>query len=77
VWNEQMQSWDLTFKKKEDSTSSSAQVWSRLGSSCYLRFERRGRMGFGESKKRAVREVSSAWPDATAKLVEKRRTGRR
>jgi predicted phage terminase large subunit-like protein len=74
VWNETIQSWDLTFKKKEDSDFVVGEVWSRLGANSYLRFERRGRMGFSESK-RAVREVSRAFPEATAKLIEDKANG--
>lgn len=74
VWQEHVQSWDLTFKKKEDNDFVVGEVWSRLQKDCYLRFERRGRMGFGESK-RAVRETSAAWPDAHAKLVEEKANG--
>jgi predicted phage terminase large subunit-like protein len=74
LWHETLQSWDLTFKKKEDSDFVVGQVWSRFGTNCYLRFEKRGRMGFGESK-RAVRAVSAAYPEATAKLVEEKANG--
>jgi predicted phage terminase large subunit-like protein len=74
VFNEHLQSWDLTFKKREDLDFVVGEVWSRLGSSCYLRFERRGQMGFGESKQ-AVKDVSAAWPEASAKLVEEKANG--
>jgi predicted phage terminase large subunit-like protein len=74
VWAEQIQSWDLAFKKKEDSDFVVGEVWARLGTSCYLRAERRGRMGYADSKK-AVRAMSSAWPDATAKLIEAKANG--
>lgn len=74
VWAETIQSWDLTFKKKEDTDFVVGEVWSRLATSCYLRYERRGRMGFAESKA-AVRDVSRAWPDANAKLVEEKANG--
>lgn len=81
VWEEELQSWDLTFKatsaqqkKKVDVDFVVGQVWSRLRSNCYLRFERRGQMGFTDSKK-AVRDVTKAWPAATAKLIENKANG--
>lgn len=74
VFAESLQSWDMTFKKREDSDYVVGQVWSRLGANCYLRFERRGRMGFGESKK-AVKDVSKAWPAASLKLIEDKANG--
>jgi hypothetical protein len=74
VCNQQVQSWDLAFKKKEDSDFVVGQVWERYGANYYLRAERRGRMGFADSKK-AVRDLSRAWPDATAKLIESKANG--
>jgi predicted phage terminase large subunit-like protein len=74
VFAEHVQSWDFTFKKKEDTDYVVGQVWSRLGADCFLRFERRGRMGFSESK-RAVRDTSKAWPEATLKLIEDKANG--
>jgi predicted phage terminase large subunit-like protein len=72
--DEELQSWDLTFKGKEDSDFVVGQVWRRIRTRCYLRHERRGRMGFSESK-RAVREVTRAFPHATAKLIEDKANG--
>lgn len=74
AWDEEIQSWDFTFKKTTDTDFVVGQVWFRLGVRCYLRFERRGRMGFSESK-RAIREVSKAWPTTTAKLIEEKANG--
>lgn len=74
VYAETIQSWDMAFKKLEDSDYVVGQVWSRLGANCYLRLERRGRMGFGESKQ-AVRDVSKAWPMASLKLIEDKANG--
>lgn len=73
VWEEEIQSWDFAFKKREDSDFVVGQVWSRLGADCYLRFERRERMGFADSK-RAIREVSQHWK-TVAKLVEDKANG--
>lgn len=81
VWEEELQAWDLTFKattaqqkKKVDVDFVVGNVWSRLRSSCYLRHERRGRMGFTDTKK-AIRDVTKAWPAATAKLIENKANG--
>lgn len=74
VFEEELQSWDFTFKKREDSDYVVGQIWSRLGADVYLRFERRERMGFADSK-RAIRELSAAWPRANAKLVEDKANG--
>lgn len=73
-FDEVLQSWDMTFKGKEDSDFVVGQVWGRLGKRCYLLHERRGRMGFAESKK-AVKDVSRAYPKATAKLIEDKANG--
>jgi predicted phage terminase large subunit-like protein len=74
VWQEEIQSWDFAFKKTTDSDFVVGQVWARLAARCYLRFERRGRMGFSESKK-AITEISAAWPSAGAKLIEDKANG--
>lgn len=69
VWNETIISGDLTFKKKTDADFVVLDVWSRLGSKCYLRYERRERMSYVETKK-ALREIAAANPEAHAKLIE-------
>jgi predicted phage terminase large subunit-like protein len=74
VWHEHLQSWDFAFKKKEDSDFVVGGVWSRFGSGCYRRYERRERMGYVESKQ-AMREVSASWPEAHAKLIENKANG--
>lgn len=74
VWNETIQSWDMAFKKTTDSDFVVGQVWSRLGADVYLRFERRGRMGFAESKT-AIRDVSAQFEEAHTKLVEDKANG--
>lgn len=69
VWNETLISADLTFKKKDDADFVVLEVWSRLNAACYLRYERRERMGYVETK-RALTELSTSWPSAHAKLIE-------
>lgn len=74
VFNETIQSWDMSFKDKKDSDFVVGGTWSRLGANCYLRRERRGRMGFPETK-RAVKEEAKAFPEASLKLVEDKANG--
>jgi predicted phage terminase large subunit-like protein len=74
VWEEHLQSWDAAFKKTEDTDFVVGQRWSRLAASCYLRNERRARMGYAETKQ-AIREMSNAYPDAHAKLIEDKANG--
>jgi hypothetical protein len=51
VFNETLQSWDMAFKKTEDSDFVVGQTWKRLGANCYLMRERRGRMGFSRRRR--------------------------
>lgn len=74
VWEEHLQSWDATFKKTEDSDFVVGQRWSRLLAACYLRSERRARMGFAETKQE-IRAMSAAHPEAHAKLIEDKANG--
>jgi predicted phage terminase large subunit-like protein len=62
-FDEHIQSWDMAFKKKDDSDFVVGQVWSRSGADLYLRFERRGRMG------------TVAHPYAHAKYIEDKANG--
>lgn len=74
VYNEKLQSWDMAFKKTTDSDYVVGQTWARLGANCYLMRERRGRMGFSETK-RAVVSESKATPEAALKLIEDKANG--
>jgi predicted phage terminase large subunit-like protein len=74
VFMETLQSWDMTFKKKEDADFVVGQTWKRLGANCYLIRERRGRMGFSETKRAVVTEAK-ANPEAGLKLVEDKANG--
>jgi predicted phage terminase large subunit-like protein len=73
-FDEHIQSWDLAFKKNDDSDFVVGQVWSRYGADIYLRFERRGRMGFAETKQ-AITDTSAAYEYAHAKLIEDKANG--
>ena len=73
-----VQSWDLTFKGKEDRSKKGkkdkgsyvvGQVWARSGPDCYLLDQFRGKPDFHDTKL-AIKAMSAKWPQAIAKLVE-------
>jgi predicted phage terminase large subunit-like protein len=74
VFNETLQSWDMTFKKKTDSDFVVGETWKRLGANCYLIRERRGRMGYPEAKRAVVTEAKG-FPEAGLKLIEDKANG--
>jgi predicted phage terminase large subunit-like protein len=74
VWNEKLQSWDLTFKKSEGSDYVVGDVWGRLGANCYLLHHDRERRDFVESKK-ALLAMTKRFPEATLKLIEDKANG--
>lgn len=74
VFNEQLQSWDMSFKGKEDSDFVVGETWARLGANVYLLRERRGRMGFPEAQRAVVTEAR-ATPEASLKLIEDKANG--
>lgn len=69
-----IQSWDFTFKKKEDSDFVVGQVWGKKGSDIFLLDQLRRRMGFVESRQ-AMIDMSRKWPKAMTKLVEDKANG--
>ncbi|QQE80915.1 phage terminase large subunit [Alicyclobacillus sp. SO9] len=71
---EQIQSWDLTFKEAKDNDYVVGQVWGRIGADRYLLDQTRDRMNFPESLQ-AVRNLSSKWPNTYTKLVEDKANG--
>jgi phage terminase large subunit-like protein len=74
VWNEKIQSWDMAFKKTTDSDFVVGQTWARLGANVLPLRERRGRMGFSETKK-AVRRGGEGEARGRAKLIEDKANG--
>lgn len=74
LFDELIQSWDMTFKRADDNDFVAGQVWGRKGADCYLLDRVKERMGFVETQ-RAVRNLTAKWPDATAKLVEDKANG--
>ena len=71
---EQVQSWDCSFKDHETSDYVVGQVWGRAGSLFLLLYQERGRMDCPATVK-AVRHVSQLWPYCAAKLIEDKANG--
>jgi predicted phage terminase large subunit-like protein len=74
VWHGHLQSWDMSFKDKQDSNPVSGQFWSWVGANCYFRDREHGAMDFTKSIA-AVRRMTAAHPEATLKLVEDKANG--
>lgn len=72
--DEQIQSWDCSFKDLETSDYVVGQVWGRVGARYLLGHQVRARMDCPATVK-AVREVSNAWPRTLAKLIEDKANG--
>lgn len=72
--DEQIQSWDMAFKGTDTSDFVVGQVWGRVKQDCYLTAQVRKRMTFSETLQ-AVRDLTKAHPEATAKLVEDKANG--
>ena len=74
VFDEVVQSWDMAFKKTEDSSRVAGHVWARAGADRYLLYRTCKRMDFVESLK-AVISTTSLFPQALRKLVEDKANG--
>ncbi len=72
--DDQMQSWDCTFKDLDTSDYVVGQVWGRVGSIFLLGDQVRARMDFPTTVQ-AVRDVSQKWPKTFAKLIEDKANG--
>jgi predicted phage terminase large subunit-like protein len=71
---EQLQSWDCSFKDLATSDYVVGQVWGRRGGAFFLLYQVRERMDCPATVK-AVRDVSEKWPNALAKLIEDKANG--
>ncbi len=69
-----IQSWDCTFKDKEEGDFVVGQVWARKGADRYLLDQVRARMTFTETVE-AMRQLSYKWPQTNRKLVEDKANG--
>ena len=69
-----VQSWDLAFKDTKTSDYVVGMVWGKSGANYYLLDLIRDRLDFTKTVK-AVRSMSSKWPQAVSKLVEDKANG--
>lgn len=69
-----VQSWDATFKSKENDDFVAGQVWGKRGANFYLLARRHARMTFTETLD-AIKEVTRHYPDAHRKLIEDKANG--
>lgn len=67
-------SWDMAFKKTEDSSFVVCQIWCQVGANRYLIHQERGRMGFVETKA-LFRRMKARFPQVGTWLVEDKANG--
>jgi predicted phage terminase large subunit-like protein len=67
-------SWDMSFKKTEDTDYVCGQVWGRRGADIFLLDQVHARMTFTETVV-AFRALAAKWPQAILKLVEDKANG--
>lgn len=72
--DEQIQSWDCSFKGLDTSDFVAGQMWARVGPRYLLGDQVRARMDCPATVK-AVREFSAKWPQTYAKLIEDKANG--
>jgi predicted phage terminase large subunit-like protein len=72
--DEQIQSWDCSFKDVQTADYVVGQVWARLGANFLLGDQVRARMDCPATV-RAVRDLSDKWPGTIAKLIEDKANG--
>jgi predicted phage terminase large subunit-like protein len=72
--DEQIQSWDCSFKDLDTSDYVVGQVWARLGAIFLLGDQIRARMDCPATVK-AVRDLTEKWPGTVAKLIEDKANG--
>ena len=74
VMDRQIQSWDLAFKATATSSQVAGSVWGQRGGQLYWLHSRQARLDILGSVA-AILEMSKAWPETTAKLVEDKANG--
>lgn len=74
VFNEQLQSWDCTFKDTETSDFVAGQVWARELANKYLLDYRKERLSVTGTMD-GIKQFTIKWPNAIAKLVEDKANG--
>lgn len=73
-FEQQLCSWDMSFKDTDGTDYVVGQVWGRTGADCYLLDQVRDRMDFPATVQ-AVRRMAEKWPDARPILVEDKANG--
>jgi predicted phage terminase large subunit-like protein len=73
-WDEQIQSWDCTFKKEEDNDYVCGGVIARRLANYYFMDLINDKMGIVDTMKN-INEMTKRWPEATLKLVEDKANG--
>lgn len=74
IFDYKAQSWDATFKSKENNDFVAGQVWFERDKEYYLMDWVHERMTFTETLK-AIRQISTKYPDVTAKYIEDKANG--
>ena len=69
-----VQSWDATFKSKENDDFVAGQVWGKRGANFYLIDRRHTRMTFTQTLD-AIKQTTARHPDARRKLIEDKANG--
>lgn len=69
-----IQSWDLTFKKKDDNDFVAGHILGKVGANIYLLDRVHARMSFTESLS-ALESMSKKWPEARTKWIEAKANG--
>jgi len=72
--DQQVQSWDATFKKADTSDFVAGQVWGRRDADRYLLDRVHGRLSFTETLV-AIESMTNRWPKATTKYIEDKANG--
>jgi predicted phage terminase large subunit-like protein len=73
-FDEQLLSWDMTFKDTKGTDYVVGQPWGRKGADKFLLDQVRARLDFPATII-AVKDMTNRWPGATAKLVEDKANG--
>lgn len=74
TFDEVLQSWDMSFKDTKASAFVAGQVWGRKAADKFLLDQVRAKLDFTRTLE-AVRDLSTKWPKAAAKLVEDKANG--
>src|SRR5690606_15923029 len=74
MFDQILQSWDMTFKDTKQSDFVCGQVWGKVGADRFLLDQVLDRMDFTKTISAVIR-MTNKWPQATTKLVEDKANG--